>query len=490
MGIVLRQAAANTAVTYFGFAIGAVNTLFLYTTFLEKLEYGIVQFLLSGAAILMPFLALGLNNTLIRFFSGYTDERQRQEFLTFVLLVPIVIMVLASLGFWLGYDYIANVFLEKNKAVRPYLGFLLLIGIFMAYFEIFYAWVKVYMRSIIGNLISEVLVRVIVMTALILVHLDIISKHEFFYSLTLAYGLQFVFMMLYAFKVKRPVLRFSLPNNTRELFYYSVFTIMSGGIAVMLIEFDKQILAWFGYNEKNAEYAVGIFIATVIAVPSRAMLQIVQPITAKLMAEGKYDELDVVYKKSAITLQYFGGLIMLCIFANIHQMYLVIPGKYESGTMTVFLIGLSKFFDVMLGNNNAIILNTRYYRVVLLFGVMLVVMMVVLNLVFIPMYGITGSALATLISVIFYNTVKLFFVVRKTGMYPFTAKTWTSLGIISALFLLFYFWDFSFHPLVNIVLKSGLIALLYVSINHYFEISADVNDLIGKSIAKVRRKKA
>lgn len=490
MGIVLRQSAANTLVTYVGFAFGAVNTLFLYTTFLGKLDYGIVQFVVSGATILMPFLALGLQNTLIRFFARYPEGRPREEFLTFVLAVPLVMIAAAGLCFWLGYDWISDVFLKKNPAVRPYLAHLLLIGVFMAYFEIFYAWVKVHMRSVLGNLINELLVRVVVMAALFGVHYDLIAKGEFLYYLTIAYGLQCLFMLVYALKIHPPQLHLRWPKDTRELLYYSIFTIVSGGIAVMLVEFDKLIIGWFGLNERNAEYAVGIFIATVIAVPSRAMLQIVQPITARLMAEEKYGELDLIYKRSAITLQYFGGLILLLIFLNIHQMYAIIPGGYAAGTMTVFFIGLSKFFDVMLGNNNAIILNTKYYRVVLLFGLLLVIMMIVLNLALIPLYGITGSALATLISVGIYNTVKLWFVVRKTGMFPFTAKTWKSLSIIAILFVAFYFWDFPFHPLVNIVLKSGLIVAAYVPLNHYFAISPDVNDLIGKSMQKIRRRKA
>jgi hypothetical protein len=33
------------------------------------------------------------------------------------------------------------------------------------------------------------------------------------------------------------------------------------------------------------------------------------------------------------------------------------------------MIGLSKYFDLILGNNNAIIFNTKYYRAVLFLGV-------------------------------------------------------------------------------------------------------------------------
>ena len=163
---------------------------------------------------------------------------------------------------------------------------------------------------------------------------------------------------------------------------------------------------------------------------------------------------------------------------NIKQIYLLIPGEYSGGIWVVFLIGLSKFYDVILGNNNAIILNTRYYKAVLFFGVLLVLMIIVLNMIFIPMYGIVGSALATLISVIVYNTIKLWFVVKKMDLFPFSKNTLLSFAIISVVFLMFYFWDFPFHPIVNIILKSILITLVYVYWNFRWTISTEINQVI------------
>jgi len=236
----------------------------------------------------------------------------------------------------------------------------------------------------------------------------------------------------------------------------------------------------------NALYSVAIFIATVIAVPSRAMLQIIYPITAKLMSENKLKELNVLYKKSAITLQVIGGLVMLGIFLNIKMLYQLIPGEYSGGILVVFLIGLSKFYDVILGNNNAIILNTKYYKWVLSFGLLLVFLMIGLNMVFIPLYGIDGAALATLISVFIYNTIKLVFVVKKMKLFPFTVNTLKSFAIIIGVFLAFYFWDFNFHPITNIVLKSILITLVYGLLNYKLKISEDVNGVAETVLKKLR----
>ena len=334
------------------------------------------------------------------------------------------------------------------------------------------------MKSVMVNFISEVLVRLIVMVLLIAVHFDWISKATFVYSVALAYLAQLIGMKLYAISVKMPVLRLVVPKNIKEIIQYSFFIIVSGGVAVMLVDFDKVMIPQYKDIGQNALYAVAIFIATVIAVPSRAMTQIIAPITAKLMVENKHDELNDLYKKSAINLQVIGGFIMVLIFVNIKEIYHLIPKDYSGGMLVVFMIGLSKFYDVMLGNNNSIIVNTKYYRTVLLFGIFTVVLMIVLNMIFIPLYGIEGSAFATLITVIIYNTIKLFFVVKKMDLYPFTNKTLTSLGILLVCFLLFYFWDFPFFAIINIGLKSILITFFYGYINFKLAISEEFNQVV------------
>jgi O-antigen/teichoic acid export membrane protein len=362
------------------------------------------------------------------------------------------------------------------------------IGLFMAYFEIFYAWVKVHMQSVVGNLISEVVVRVVTTILLFAVYFEFLSKVNFVYCLALAYFLQLISIMIYAFKIKVPVLKFAIPHNIKEILAYSFFIVISGGVAVMLVDFDKVMINNYLDIEENAVYSVAIFIATVIIVPSRAMTQIVLPITARLMAQEKWDELNDLYKKSAINLQVIGGLLMVGIFVNIDMIYAIIPGKYATGTLVVILIGLTKFYDLILGNNNAIILNTKYYRVVLAFGFLLVFLMVVFNMWLIPIFGIVGAALATLLSVAIYNTIKLLFVVKKLHLFPFTKKTLVSFAIIIATFGLFYFWNFSFFPFVNIVLKSILVTLFYIFLNYKLKVSEEVVVFMNSIFARLPKR--
>jgi O-antigen/teichoic acid export membrane protein len=217
------------------------------------------------------------------------------------------------------------------------------------------------------------------------------------------------------------------------------------------------------------------------------MHQIVYPITAKLMHENKYKELNALYKKTSINLQVVGGYVMLGIFININQLYAMIPKEYSGGLLVVFMIGISKYFDLILGNNNAIIFNTKYYRAVLFLGVLLVAVAIGLNMIFIPIYGIMGCAFATLLSITLYSVAKLLFVVKRLHLYPFTVQTIHSLVITFLLFILFYFWEFPFTPIPSIFLKSLLITLLYVYMNYKFVISTEINEAIDFVLNKIKK---
>ena len=139
----------------------------------------------------------------------------------------------------------------------------------------------------------------------------------------------------------------------------------------------KYMINQFLKIENIAFYSLAVYLAMVISVPQRAMHQITYPITAKLMSENKHDELNELYKKSSITLQVIGGLILVGILVNINELYSVLPAGYSEGIAVVFLIGISKYFDLVLGNNNAIIFNSKYYQAVLFLGLFLVFLTVV-----------------------------------------------------------------------------------------------------------------
>jgi O-antigen/teichoic acid export membrane protein len=480
MGIVASQSFKNIISTYLGFFIGAINTLFLYTKFLSADYYGMVGYMLSLAYVIMPIMAFGMHNTLVKFYSTFKTRISLHSFLTLMLVLPICVIIPLILITHFSYDAIVGFLSNKNEIIKGYLWHTLIIAIALAYFEVFFAWAKVQMQTVFGNFMKEVFHRVGAMTLLFLLHFEVINLEQFMGGLVVVYVLRMLVMNVYAFSVKLPVIIFKRVPNLRNILKYSFLIIIAGSIATILLDVDKVMLGHYIDIKQIAYYNVAIFIATVIAVPQRSMHQILLPLSAKYLNEKDFDALEDLYKKSSLNLFIVGGFIFLLIVLNINQLYYIIPEDFSGGLLVVFMISIAKLYDNALGSNNAILFNSDYYRVVLVLGVFLVILMILLNIVFIPVLGINGAGIATFLAIFTYNSIKLFFVYKKFRMFPFTSATLRITLLLLSSVLVFYFWEFPFHPIINIGLKSLLVTVIYVFVVYRFNFSEDITLLIKK----------
>jgi len=465
MGIVFKQSLQNTIIIYVAFAIGGVNALFLYTYFLQDDYYGLVTFLLSSANLLMPLTAFGVQYAIVKFYSRYANEQERDRFLSSALILPLFIAI--PLGFIgnLFYEQISTWLSLKNPIVKEYTVIIYIIAILTAYFEIFYAWAKVQLQSVFGNLIKEMFSRIAAMILLILVYFKVIDEIEFIYYLTFAYLLRMLVMMSYAFYLRKPKFSLQLPENYLEIIQYAFYIILAGSAGSILLDIDKFMIPQKEAIAQTAYYAVAVYIGSVIEAPGRAMAQIIQPLTAKALNEKNHKEVASLYRKSSINLLLISGLVFLLVNMNIQELYKIIPEKYAGGLWVVLMISVAKLYHMFLGNNGAIISNSKYYRILLPYGIVMALSVYFLNDWLIDEIGIIGAGLSTLLVVLVFNTIKLWYVKIKFGMLPFTDKTFKLLAILLVFFVAFYFWDFSFHPIFNIVLKSILIGTLYLIVS-------------------------
>ncbi len=485
MGIVLKQSLRNTVVTYVGFAIGAVNTLFLYTSFMKEEYYGLIQVILSISAVLMPILAFGVPNTLVKFYSVFKEEKTKDSFLTLMLLLPLVFILPIAFVSYFATDAIGNLLAVKNPIVKDYVWYIFFTGLAMAYFEVFYAWAKIHMKSVFGNFMKEIFCRVGQTILLLLLWKNLITINTFIKGLVGFYILRTLIMKIYAYKLRMPKLKFSFPDSTKNIIKYSALIILGGSTAIVLLEVDKVMLNNFLEIENVAYYAVAGFIATTIAVPSRAMHQITYPLTATYINKKDYVALKNLYQKSSLTLFIISGLLFLLILINMKDLYTFLPKAYSNGFLIIFWIGLAKVYDAILGNNNSILFNSDYYRSVLLLGVLLAVLAVGFNFWLIPEFGIKGAAIASFSAFFIYNSLKVLYVQAKFNIQPFTIGTLKVFALLLILGVVFYYVPFSFSPVLAIGFKSSLVLILYIVMLYKFNISKDVNVLIDSVFNKI-----
>ena len=484
MGIVIRNSAWNLVITASGFVLGALNVLVLATTYLEDQYYGLWGYVLSMGFLLFPFMSFGIHNTIVKFYSSFDDKEKRDAFLIKMLVWPVLAIVPLTVGFWLLEEPITLVLAQKNAIVGDFLWHILAVAIFEAYFEIFYAWTKVHMKTISGNFLKEVFYRAGATISLFLLAAGFIDQVAFINSLVLIYGLRMVVMCCLALRTYKPQVIWQPVAQTRELVTYSLLMIIAGSVSTALLDLDKAMINNYKILDQISYYNVAVFIAAVIAVPARGMAQITHPLTAGYLNSNNIAALEDLYKRSSLNLSIISGFLLIIIVCNVREFYNFLPPEFAIAIPVVFFIAAVKYVESLLGSNNAILYNSNLYKVTLWLGLVLTVVAVALNISLIPKYGITGAAVATCIAYISYGFIKAWYVHKQMRIHPWTAGTWQSIAIIILFVQCFYFWDFPWSPVMNIGLKSTLITVLYALAVYKSRISKEINALVDKRLKK------
>lgn len=485
MGIVIKQSFLNTLVLFLGFAIGGLNVLFLFTHFLHEDYFGLITFMLSTANILLPLLVFGMQHTVIKFFSSYSLKEDRDSFLMTSLWVPLLVIIPLGLLGMLFYQTIAHWLSSENILIKKYTYLIFIVAIFMGYFEVFYAWTKVQFNSVFGNFIKEIFARVCTTILLFAVFFNWISNEQFIYATVIVYALRTIIMMLYALTIYLPKFKIAAPPNLREILSFSFFILVAGSASGILLEIDKFMIPQLEQIAEVAYYSVGVYIASVIAIPTRAMQQITSPITAKDMNENNILEVETLYKQTSINLLIVGGLFFLLINLNIDDLYALInKPQFTKGIWVVLIISVSKIIELALGTGNAILINSKYYKIFFYVSLAMAISVIILNKWLIELIGINGAAVATLIVVGVYSFLKILYINIKLKIQPFSFKT-LQIMLFLILFLVgFWFVDLPFHPLINIVLKSLFITASYIFLIHKFGVSNDLSNLLKNTYKK------
>ena len=121
-----------------------------------------------------------------------------------------------------------------------------------------------------------------------------------------------------------------------------------------------------------------------------------------------------------------------------------------------------KLFDVLFSVNSEVLVFSNYYRFNLLATILMSMLIVALNYWLIPIYGIEGAALASAMVMLLFNLVKYSFLKIKLNFNPFSIETLRILAVGIATYAPFYFFQLEQNPIINILITSIGILMLYV----------------------------
>jgi O-antigen/teichoic acid export membrane protein len=442
VSVVRRQGVKNTIYTYFGILLGMLSTLYVQPFFLTKEEIGITRLVISVATIFASISCLGITSVIVKFLPFfYNKEKKHQGFFTLAIVFPLAGFVLCLLGIFLLKENILSFYSKNAKILIDYFLPITLMALFNCLIFAFSAYCNAINKSSLATAINEVFNKAGFIICVLLFSYSITTQNAYIYSLSVIYFIQLILLFFVISHFDHPTFKTSFFSNNVHLKGIIQFGIVSAFIQITGICMKFVDIILLGKYESMAQvgvYGIAAFIGLVIETPLNALDRIVGTKIAKLFAQNNILEIEKIYKLSSKYLMIFCGLLVSVLIVCIKPLLELLPNDYTSGAIVTIIICIGAFFNAATGVNYSILMYSNYYKLGAVFYSSLLVLTIILNMLLIPLYGITGAAIATCLASVIHNMLRFIFLKIKLNIQPFTMASFKIVIIIVVSILIGY----------------------------------------------------
>ncbi|MBL7951222.1 MAG: polysaccharide biosynthesis protein [Flavobacteriales bacterium] len=483
MGIVVRQASWNAALAYVGLALGFVNVVLLYPKILPEDQFGLTRLIVSIATIAAQVAQLGLDNTVIRYFPYFRDtERRHNGLLALVLGIGTAGAFVAMFVLWAFHGYFALWFGAADGLYAEHGITVLPLVLSEVYFFLFRSYSRSVHRSIAPTFSREFLLRVLQMGLILLqaaYHFDLRTFMLLYVGTFVISTIALVFDLWRSDSLHFGVDRLRVPKRLgRSMSRYAMFTFGSGMAVIALGNIDQLMVGAMLKNglDNVAYYAVAFYIASVILIPARALVLPSMPILAEAWKKRDHVKIDMIYRRSAAIQLVIGIYLFLCLWSGVDALFSLMKPGYALARQALLILAAVNVINLAGGLSGGIVATSRSYWFDAVSGAVLVVLNVVLDFVFIKLFGLTGAAWSSLVSFSVVLAWRMAFLHRKHGLWPFDASTARTalMGVLLAALL----W---FMPTVgalwtNAIVRVVLITALFWPAVYFLRLAPDLSE--------------
>lgn len=490
MGVIQRQSFKHSVVNFTGLIVGALSMLLLYPRVLEP--YGLLSFMISVSTLLVPVLSLGANTVALRFFPVFEDDASRHHGFLPLLVGMCVAGGLAGGVLAAGLWPLWKVHIHSDL-LKQYLWVALPYSMLYVVNSVLAVYCANFKRIVVPSMLFDLSQKLALPFLLLGVWQQWWPLPFALGGLVVHAGVVLVGLLLYLRWLGqwtwRPDLSFLTPARRREIVQFVGVGAFGGFALLMVTKLDALMVGSSSTLRDTGVYAIAVNIAAFIGVPTTSLYTASVSSVSRYLAHQDFPKLDELYKKVSINLLLVGLLLLGCLLISVDEVFAILPnrGALEVGKNALLLLGLARLVEMATGLNNYLIYYSRYYRYSLFALALLASCNAVLNLLLIPRMGLTGAALASLISITLYNVFTLLMVWQKFRLQPFTRATPVAVLLALCTGLLVWWVPRTGYAWVDLLFRSGLYALLFTVVVLQLGLSADMNDAVQKGRQRLRK---
>jgi O-antigen/teichoic acid export membrane protein len=482
MGIVQRDSFRITIISYAGAVIGYLNKIFLFTNFLDTSQVGLANLLITISVLYAQVAALGSYNIVLRFFPFFKDKKNLHNgFLSGVLVLGLAGFIIATLLFLLFQKPFHFFYQSSSPLLVEYAFYIIPLAMASMYYQVFEAYLRSLYKNIIPSLAHEIVLRLLITMSVLLFALGYIDFRTFVMIYVAGHCVPAMLLVMYTIWIRQLLLSFRLSSMLRRMgkliVVYGLFSLMNNLAAFLMVSIDSLMVAGMIDLGAAGVYTTMVFMASAMLIPYRSMIKVTGPVVSAYWKARDMIKMQEIYQKATASNLVVGSILFLMIWVNLDSFFHFMPGDYEAGRYVLLLLGMGKLFDMTAGLNGLILLTSRKYRTDLLFTLGLVATAFLGNLVFIPLYGIHGAALATMLTLVLFNLLRIAYIRRHYRIHPFAARQL----IVPVLIIFLMYMNFLVAPTekvwLDIFLRSGITALVFLPPVYLLKVSPELNQM-------------
>lgn len=400
--------------------MSGVGLLFLLTLFLtnnfDANLVGQYSFSRSVLLILGGISILGAEQSII-YYAGYLKSKNALNNLKSIYLKTLTLIIYASVSliiitYLLNADFI-NSFFEVNNPyglIKKIVLYLFFHSLMMLNIEVFRSLNKIILSEFFRNIMRYALFFI---CAFVLLIQNL--EHYLVDAYLICFGILAIItsVLVYLEFRKLGEIDTSLKISTKDIFQTSYPMALNAMTFFLMQSTDVILLGKFETYNIVAYYDTAVRIASLTLMGVMSVNVVVAPKIAEIYSQNNKEEISKIFKSSIKLMLVLSTPAVLFLFLFSNFVLGLFGEEYKSARNALLILVGAQYLTTFMGIAGTYMNMTGKQRIlhkILLFAFFL---NVGLNYIFIPIWGMTGSALATGITIVIWHSISIFVIYKK-----------------------------------------------------------------------------
>ena len=491
MGVIKRQTIKGSVYSYLGVVVGFFTTALIMPKLMSQEQIGLINVLVAVSALYSQFSTLGFTNVTARLFSYFRDkDKNNNGFVFLAVAVGLIGFVISLVSFFILKPYIVESNIDKSPLLVQYIYYLIPLIFFRMFFLLLDTYNKMLFDATTGTFLSDLLYRIgnLVLLIAFFFHWIDFTQYVFGYVVILSFPAVYLAgLLIYRKQFNlQPKLDFIQAPLRKEMISLAVYGIIGGLSSVALTSIDKIMLNEFYNLSLTGAYSISFFFGSIILIPNRALGKISSTIIADAWKDNDLKKIDDIYYKSSINQLFAGLFLFILLVANLHNIFKILPPEYSGGEWVITLISLSNLLVASTGVSVQIISTSHKYKIQTYSLGVLILLTVAFYRLLIPLWGMNGAAMASLLSMALASGMRVFYLNWEMKLFPYRLNHLKCVAIGILAFVIGFFVPVFDHYMIDLFIRCSVIGVVFVGLSYAFRISDDLNLMANKFLRYLR----